>query len=238
MRAPRALPCASPHGGSLAVRLCGCACVGCACVGSPVWVSASQSPRSQIVAKSQSAASMRLRWSCALRAPSRALRLTGVRLPSACGGWAVWVRLCGFACAGSPEGAVTIFFFLASWRFVWVGGSLALLLSARVRGVRPSYAFFALGGWRIGRNRLAADCQVSAILLLNSICTVRVQSPGPLKSSASALRLFPPPSSVVGLWLRPYSLESRIVRFVSAVRARPRQTGAAPKELALPAHWA
>ena len=57
---------------------------------------------------------MRLRWSCSLRSPSRLLRLKGVRPPSACGGWALGVRLCGFACAGSPGGAVTIFFFLAT----------------------------------------------------------------------------------------------------------------------------
>ena len=144
----------------------------------------------------------------AMSSPSRALRPVWVRLPSACGGWALGVRLCGFACVGSHEGAVTIFFFLAGWRFVWVGGSLALLLSARVRGVRPSYAFFALGGWRLGRSRLAAGCQVPAISFLNSICTIRVRGSRPLNSSASALRLFPHPSSVVGLWLRPYSLES------------------------------
>ena len=160
-RASRALPCASPCGGSLAVRVEGrqhpnrpnpksdpnhnlpnhhrrrvclfvCVCLIVYCGGRArsarppacfaLWgfacrscrgAAASQSPKSQIGSKSQSATSMRLRWSCALRAPSRLLRFVGVRLPSACGGWAVGVRLCGFACVGSPEGAVTIFFFLA-----------------------------------------------------------------------------------------------------------------------------
>ena len=44
----------------------------------------------------------------AMSLPSRLLRPVGVRLPFACVGAPVWVRLCGFACVGSPEGVATI----------------------------------------------------------------------------------------------------------------------------------
>ena len=104
--ASRGFACRSPVG----VRLCGVRLCGFACVGFGITID--QIPnRSQITIFRIDEVAVVVLASLALpcaspQGDSLAVRLWGC----AYGG----VGLCGFACVGSPEGAVTIFFFLAT----------------------------------------------------------------------------------------------------------------------------